>query len=105
MGAQAVIKPMAASLRVLLWNLQSLPTPDELHITCDGFTTPLFQKHQDSTITAPEPYIVNFINIKYENNSFDKITTSKINFNLFEIFDGSIPFKSLITRAEAIVSI
>jgi hypothetical protein len=56
-------------------------------------------------IEAPEPYIVNFMNIKYENNSFDKITTSKIDFDLSEIFDGSIPFKSLINRAEAIVSI
>ena len=45
------------------------------------------------------------INIEYENNSFDKITTSKINFNWTEIFDGSIPFKSVITRAEIIMSI
>ena len=48
---------------------------------------------------------MNFINIKDENNSFDKITTSKVNFNSLEIFDGSIPFKSVITRADAIVSI
>ena len=52
-----------------------------------------------------EPYVVNFINIKDENISFDKITTSKINFNWTEIFDGSIPFKSVITRAEIIMSI